>query len=67
MKSFIMIGFYSFIPLTYRRTLREIKNSGAGQIILDCRYENLRTVLKQAQVLYFIIIHHLTFYDRLSE
>ena len=29
--------------------LREVKNSGGGQIVVDCDYQNIRTVLKQAQ------------------
>ncbi len=50
-----MHWFIQYIDFhTSRRTLREIKNSGAGQVILDCRYENLRTVLKQAQVLFLL-------------
>lgn len=62
MKSFRHIHSFDFHSY-YRRTLREIKNSGAGQIILDCRYENLRTVLKQAQVfgllLLFLDVEHI--------
>ena len=29
--------------------LREVKNSGGGQIVVDCDYDNIRPVLKQAQ------------------
>ena len=29
--------------------LREVKQSGSGQILVDVKYENIRTVLKQAQ------------------
>ena len=29
--------------------LREVKQSGSGQILVDVRFENIRTVLKQAQ------------------
>ena len=29
--------------------LREVKNSGGGQIVVDCDYDMIRTVLKQAQ------------------
>lgn len=29
--------------------LREVKNSGGGQIVVDCDYDRIRPVLKQAQ------------------
>ena len=29
--------------------LREVKNSGGGQIVVDCDYDKIRPVLKQAQ------------------
>ena len=29
--------------------LREVKQSGSGQILVDVKFENIRTVLKQAQ------------------
>ena len=32
-----------------RQTLREVKQSGSGQVVIDCHYDHIRTVLKQAQ------------------
>ena len=32
-----------------RRTLREVKQSGAGQVVVACSYSNIRLVLKAAQ------------------
>ena len=29
--------------------MREVKNSGGGQIVVDCDYDKIRPVLKQAQ------------------
>ena len=34
-----------------KKILREVKKSGAVHIVLDCELENIRSVLKDAQVL----------------
>ena len=41
-----------------RRTLREVKQSGAGQVVVDCSYSNIRLVLKAAQAVreYYIML-----------
>ena len=41
-----------------RRTLREVKQSGAGQVVVDCTYSNIRLVLKAAQAVreYYIML-----------
>ena len=42
--------YVSFIHIRIRRqTLREVKGSGSGQIVIDCQFDHIRTVLKQAQ------------------
>ena len=40
-----------------RRTLREVKQSGAGQVVVDCSYSNIRLVLKAAQAVRKILYH----------
>ena len=43
--------------LIVRRTLREVKQSGAGQVVVDCTYSNIRLVLKAAQAVRKILYH----------
>ena len=34
----------------FRRTLREVKSAGAGQILVDCSYQNIRKDLLNGEI-----------------